>query len=170
MSGDNAFKARIDAAVKRHNKGIQGDRQAVADAFAQLSELRKADPNNALLEAYYGSSLALMGRDETKLLDKADKATQGLVSLDRAVSMAPGDVVVRLIRANVCMRLPEDFFGRTQTAIDDFNELLSLNQKKPGLLTPAQHKEALLGLAKSYETKGKLDQAKAIRQQLAKLR
>jgi predicted Zn-dependent protease len=170
MAADNAFSARLDAAIKRHNKGVQGDRQAVADAFAQLSELRGADPNNALIEAYYGSSLALMARDETKVTNKADKANLALASLDRAVTMAPGNVVVRLIRANVCMRLPEDFFGRTQTAINDFNELLAQNQKKPGFLTTAQHKEVLQGLAKAYDSTGKASQAKAVRQQLSKLR
>jgi hypothetical protein len=170
MAGDNAFKARLDAAIKRHSKATQGDRQAAADAYAQLSELRKADPNDALLEAYYGSSLALMARDETRILDKADKANLALASLDRAVTMAPGNVVIRLIRANVCLRLPEDFFGRTQTAINDFNELLTRNQKKPGFLTPVQHKEVLQGLAKAYESIGKLSQAKAVRQQLAQLR
>ncbi len=170
MAGDNAFKARLDEAIKRHSKGIQGDRLAAADAYARLSELRKADPNDALTEAYYGSSLALMARDETRILDKADKANQGLASLDRAVTMAPGNAVIRLIRANVCLRLPEDFFGRTQTAINDFNELLTRNQKKPGFLTPVQHKEALQGLAKAYESIGKLSQAKAVRQQLSQLR
>lgn len=169
MAGDNAFKTRFDAAIQRHNKGIKGDRQAVADAFAQLSALRAVEPGNALLEAYYGSSLALMGRDEKQILDKADKANQGLISLDRAVSMDPGNITVRLIRANVCLRLPENFFGRTKTAIDDFNELLTRNQTKPGLLTSAQHKEVLQGLAEAYETVGKPSQAKAIRQQLTKL-
>ncbi|WP_027085916.1 tetratricopeptide repeat protein [Cohnella panacarvi] len=170
MAGDNTFKTRLDEAIKRHGKGIQGDRQAAADAYAQLSELRKADPNDALTEAYYGSSLALTARDETRILDKADKANQGLASLDRAVAMAPGNAVIRLIRANVCLRLPEDFFGRTQTAINDFSELLARNEKKPGFLTPVQHKEALQGLAKAYESIGKLNQARSIRQQLSQLR
>ncbi|MFC5530398.1 hypothetical protein [Cohnella yongneupensis] len=166
MAGDNAFKVRLDAAISRHNKGMQGDRTAVKDAFAQLSELRAIDSNHALLEAYYGSTLTLMARDADKLLDKADKSQQGLASLDRAISLAPGNAVIRLIRANVCLRLPENFFGRTQTAIDDFNDLLARHQRQPDLLTPIQYKQVIQGLATAYENTGKLTEARTTRQRL----
>lgn len=167
MSGDYAYRERFDAAMKLHHKAIEGNRQAVLDALAIFSELRAANPSDALAEAYYGSSLALKGRDAAQLFEKAQFAQQGLASLDRAVAMAPNNVVVKLIRANVCMRLPEHVFGRTQAAIDDFNDLLAQHQRNPGHLTPVQYRQVIQNLAKAYENAGKPNEAKAIRQRLS---
>ena len=167
MAGDSVYRARFDAAVQLHRKAIQGDRQAVQNALAQFAELRKADPSDALAEAYYGSSLALKGRDAAQLADKAQFAQQGLASLDRAISMSPDNVAVKLIRANVCMRLPEHVFGRTQTAIDDFNDLLARHQSNPDLLAPAQYRQVIQDLAKAYENAGRPGEASAIKQRYA---
>ncbi|MFD0672347.1 hypothetical protein [Cohnella sp. GCM10027633] len=170
MAADDSFNARFEAAIGRHNKAVRGNPAAVRDAHRQFAELRAIDSQHALLEAYYGSTLAMLARDADQLIDKADKAQHSLDILDRAVAMAPGDAVVRLIRANVCMRLPDRIFDRTQTAIDDFKHLLSRDDGTPGYLAPAQRQETLQGLAQAYENAGKHGLAKTIRQQSAKPR
>ncbi|WP_248893754.1 hypothetical protein [Bacillus methanolicus] len=76
-------------------KGVDGDKKAVKIAYEIFLKLRKTEPDNALIEAYYGSTLALLGRDAVQPLEKADKAQEGLDSLNQAISMDPNQVVAR---------------------------------------------------------------------------
>jgi len=68
--------------------------------------------------------MALLGRDAAHPLEKAEKAQEGLDALNRAVSMDPTRKEIRLLRAHVCLRLPESFFRCSGTAIEDFTFLL----------------------------------------------
>ncbi|WP_415782834.1 hypothetical protein [Alicyclobacillus pomorum] len=97
----------FEEAKTLHNHGVGGDKKAVKEANAMLLKLREAEPDHAVIEAYYGSTLVLLGRDAVKILERADKAQEGLDALNRAVSLDPNHKEIRWLRGNICLRLPE---------------------------------------------------------------
>lgn len=168
MANDsNKYMKQFKEAKKLHNKGVDGDKKAVKSANEELLKLREAEPDNALIEAYYGSSLALLARDAAKPLKQADNAQEGLDALNRAVTLDPNQKEIRLLRANVCLRLPESFFHCSQTAIEDFSFLLDRYQESSSYLTQKQVNEILRNLSKAYQNAGKPDKANAVLQRLA---
>ncbi|MEF3307207.1 tetratricopeptide repeat protein [Paenibacillus sp. GYB003] len=169
MAKESASQKLFEEAKRLHHKGVDGDKKAVKEAFEKLAKLRSAEPKNALIEAYYGSSLALMGRDAAQPLERAEKAQHGLDALDRAVSMDPNRKEIRMLRANVCVRLPELYFQSSKIAIEDFNYLLERYKANPEYLTKKQVGDILKNLSTAYQNAGKPDQAKATLQRLAKL-
>ncbi|TLS50654.1 hypothetical protein FE782_18285 [Paenibacillus antri] len=152
MTKDNTVKKQLEEAKRLHSRGVDGDKKAVKNANEILRKLRELEPDNALIEAYYGSSMALLGRDAAHPLEKAEKAQEGLDALHRAVSMDPTRKEIRLLRAHVCLRLPESFFRCSATAIEDFTYLL---EKKGDKLTPKQAEELRQHLATAYRNAGK---------------
>lgn len=166
MANDSKHKKQFKEAQKLLYKGVDGDKKAVKSANEELLKLRKTEPDNALIEAYYGISLALLARDSGKPLEKADKAQEGLDVLNRAVTLDPNQKEIRLLRANVCLRLPESFFHCSKTAIEDFTFLLDRYQKKSSYLSSKQVSEILRNLKKAYENAGKSDEGNAVMQRL----
>jgi hypothetical protein len=151
-------------------KGVDGDKKAVKNAYEIFLKLRNTEPDNALIEAYYGSTLALLGRDAVQPLEKADKAQEGLDSLNQAISMDPNQKEIRLLRANVCLRLPESFFHCSQTAIEDFSFLLDRYKEDPSYLTNKQVRGIMEDLSTAYQNVGKLSEANEVSQRLTKLK
>lgn len=141
MSKKSGHMSRFEEVKKLFRKAIEGDRKAVVNAYNLLEAERRSEPDNALFEAYNGSLLALKARDAVKPLEKADLAQAGLDSLQRAVELDPQHKEIRLLRANVCMRLPDSYFRCANTALDDFRLLLSRNQQSPGYLSSKQVEE-----------------------------
>lgn len=154
MANDSKHKKQFKEAKKLHNKGVDGDKKAVKSANHELLKLREAEPDNALIEAYYGSSLALLARDAVKPLEKADKAQAGLDALNRAVTLDPNHKEIRLLRANVCLHLPESFFHCSKTAIEDFTFLLDRYQENSSYLTQKQVSEILQNLSIAFQNAG----------------
>ena len=112
-----------------HDKGVAGDKSAVKKAYELLKKLNYQNPVNRQVEAYFGSATALMGRDAQNLMDGMKLAKKGLKMLDRAVTMAPEDIAIRSIRGHVCYNLPEMYFMRTKSAIQDFSYIISRYEK-----------------------------------------
>lgn len=169
MATDSAHTKPFEEAKTLHNKGVDGDKKAVVQANELLEKLREAAPNNALIEAYYGSTLVLLGRDAVKIMDRADKAQEGLDVLNQAVSLDSNHKEIRLLRGNICLRLPESFFHCSETAIEDFTFLLDRYKENPGYLSPNQVSDILQNLSKAYQHAGKPDEVEAILQRLASL-
>ncbi|MFD0669942.1 tetratricopeptide repeat protein [Cohnella sp. GCM10027633] len=128
-------------------------------ANEMLSKLRGDEPDDAQIEAYYGSTLVLLGRDATRVLDRVDKAEEGLEALNRAVALDPNHKVVRFLRGSICLRLPESFFQCSTTAIEDFLFLLERYEGNSGYLTSKQAREAMRNLSEAYRNAGSPDQA-----------
>ena len=170
MASENNLKEELKKAKKLHNKGVDGDKKAVQKAKDELLTLRQIEPNNALIEAYYGSSLALLARDAVRLLDKEEKAQEGLDSLNRAVSMDPNQKEIRLLRANVCLRLPEEYFSCSKIAIEDFTFLLNGYQRDSNYLSKDLVIDILKKLSKAYKNDGKPDEAAAVLDRLTKIK
>jgi tetratricopeptide (TPR) repeat protein len=169
MAKDSDPKHLFEQAKKLHNRGVDGDKKAVREAHSILARLRAAEPGNALVEAFYGSSLALLARDAVQPLEKAEKAQDGLDALDRAVALDPNHKEIRLLRANVCARLPEAYFQCSDTAIEDFNYLLNRYHADPGFLSKKQAADIMRNLAKVYQNAGRHAEAGAVLQRLGAL-
>ncbi len=113
-----AAQTALESAIALHDAGRAGDSKATSQAVEAFLDLMKAEPANAMAVAYLGSSYAITARDSRSVTDKVRFTNRGLRFLDQAVSMAPDDFVIRLIRANVAGNLPA-MFGRSETAVED---------------------------------------------------
>ncbi|TMV53036.1 hypothetical protein FE783_02290 [Paenibacillus mesophilus] len=169
MGKDTDPKKLFKEAIKLHQKGVDGDKRAVKGAYEKFAKLRVKETDNALIEAYYGSTLALLARDAVQPLEKAEIAQQGLDALDKAITMDPNHSRIRLLRANVCVRLPEAYFQSMKPAIEDFTFLLDRYKEDSNYLSKKQVIEILRNLATAYQNTGKPDEAKSVLQRLAKL-
>ena len=74
-----------------------------------------------------------MGRDETNLTKRMKYALSGL-KLILLLSSRLISSLVRFLRGNVCYRLPEMYFHRTGTAIEDFKFLVDLYEKDHSII------------------------------------
>lgn len=166
MPSKSIHMKQFEEAKKLHHKGVNGDKKAVIKANEMLLKLREAEPDNALFEAYYGSTLVLSGRDAVKILERADKAEEGLDALNRAVSLDPNHKEIRLLRGNICLRLPESFFHCSETAIEDFTFLLDRYKENPSFLTQKEVRDILKNLSEAYQNAGKPDKANEVLQRL----
>lgn len=169
MADQSIHMKQFLEAKKLHNFGVDGDKKAVIKANEILLKLREAEPENALIEAYYGSTLVLLGRDAVKILERADKAQEGLDVLNRAVSLDSNNKEIRLLRGNICVRLPESFFHCSETAIEDFTFLLDHYNDNSNYLTPKQVLDVLRNLSTAYQNAGKSDKANSVLQRLNQL-
>jgi tetratricopeptide (TPR) repeat protein len=169
MADQSVHMKQFEEAKTLHNNGVDGNKKAVIKANEMLLKLRKAEPENALIEAYYGSTLVLLGRDAVKILERADKAQEGLDALNRAVSLDSNHKEIRWLRGNICLRLPESFFHCSETAIEDFTFLLDHYKENSNYLTPKQVHEVLRNLSAAYQNAGKPDKANSVLQRLNQL-
>jgi tetratricopeptide (TPR) repeat protein len=169
MADQSVHMKQFEEAKTLHNNGVDGDKKAVIKANEMLLKLREAEPDNALIEAYYGSTLVLLGRDAVKILERADKAEEGLDALNRAVSLDSNHKEIRLLRGNICLRLPESFFHCSETAIEDFTFLLDRYKENSSYLTQKQVREVLRNLGAACQNAGKPDKADAVLQRLVQL-
>jgi hypothetical protein len=170
MINDNSHEKALKEATKLHKEGLDGDQSAVKSAYEKLMKLRTLVPNNGLIEAYFGSTLVLLARDATKLMEKEEKALEGLDALNRAVELEPNHKEVRFLRANVCLRLPEVYFHCAATAIEDFSYLLDRYQESSNYLTYNQVCKTMRNLSTAYVNAGNPDQANNVIQQLAQFK
>ena len=169
MTNQSVHTKQFEKAKSLHNNGVDGNKKAVIKANEILLKLREAEPENALIEAYYGSTLVLLGRDAVKILERADKAQEGLDALDRAVSLDSNNQEIRLLRGNICLRLPESLFHCSGTAIEDFTFLLDHYKESSNSLTPKQVRDVLQNLGVAYQNAGQPDKVNSVLQCLDQL-
>ncbi|MEK3884497.1 hypothetical protein [Paenibacillus sp. PL2-23] len=126
----SALQAHVDEgvfrrAIEQHNLGVGGDSAAVVGAIALLEPLYRQHPGHALIAAYYGSALVLSARDKSGMTEKFRTAAMGMKLLDEAVAASPQDRVVRLLRGRNAYNLPEQYFQRSGTAIEDYTFIVN---------------------------------------------
>ncbi|MGE5509309.1 MAG: hypothetical protein ACM3RP_12640 [Chitinophagales bacterium] len=148
------LSGELQEAIRLHDMALAGDRSAGERALAQLSEIVRRDPGNALAAAYEASAMSLTGRNSGDTARMFERAIKAMIALDRVVEREPSNVQVRLIRARHSLRLPEPFFHRTATAISDFEWLLHVLQTRPGALASSDVESVRRDLALAYERLG----------------
>jgi tetratricopeptide (TPR) repeat protein len=107
----------------RHEKAVNGDTTETKALTTDLEKWTREQPTNYLLQAYLGSVYTLDSRDAWPGPGKLTYLRNGGKLLDAAVAAAPDNPAVRFVRAIDYYELPF-FFGKGQTARDDFQILL----------------------------------------------
>ena len=151
----------LDEAIKFHDAAVAGDKEAVMKAYDLLKKLHHMDPEDQLIGAYYGSTTSLLGRDAIDPAVRMAKALEGTKILDRVVANAPDNIQVRILRAYVSYRLPEMYFHRTSTAIEDFNYLVSRYEQDNTVFSQQFYWQLLYDLGQAYKTLGRTQGAEA---------
>ncbi|HEX9781229.1 MAG TPA: hypothetical protein VGA56_00660 [Opitutaceae bacterium] len=109
----------------------RGSAEAALRAVEELRHIVSLQPGNALARANLGLAVVLCARD-VSLADKRRFAIDGLAEIDAAVSLAPGDPEVRLVRAINASQMPL-LLGRRKVARSDFAWLLGVIDARPAL-------------------------------------
>jgi tetratricopeptide (TPR) repeat protein len=125
---------RLDKIKSLYKEGTKGNVTAVQEANQLLERLRLDYPDHPLAEAYHGSIMLLIARDKTNPLERLKWAKNGLKLLDKAVAAAPHDSRVRYLRGRSAYRLPEKYFQRTRTVIEDYSFLIDQELLQEGHL------------------------------------
>lgn len=156
-------------AMTLYQLGLSGDKEAVPQAFRLLINVLQNDRQNLLAEAYLGSVISLMGRDAQDANDRFKFVIKGLKILDKVVSLSPEHVEIRGMRAFVCSKLPEQFFHRNDTAIEDFSYLVSRYEEDESLFPKEFYNQILFELALAYHRLDKRSEAESTCRKLLSL-
>ena len=133
--------ASLSEAIALHDAARDGDEEAVEPAIEMLTALNRADPENAEVLAYLGSSYALVARYGKGVFARMSNGRKGLKLLDQALERAPDNFTVRMVRAWVYGAMPT-FLGYADDAIE---EMLALHSIFSSLDTPSrQMSEAMV--------------------------
>lgn len=142
-------------------------KQAVSQALKILEQLYEKHPDVPIIEGYYGSSLALAGRESEDAQGLFGSAIKGMKHLNHAVEKSPDNARLRLLRASMCVCLPEAFFHVGEKGYQDFLLVLSAYEKDRSLLTPEQYGRVLHDMARCCERLGKGNEAEGYWSRLA---
>lgn len=167
MSSTSQPEKLFKEAKKLLDDGIEGNKKAAKSANEKIKQIRGSQPGNALYEAYYGASVALLARDAARLSEKEELALEGLDALNNAVAGDPDHKEIRMLRAGVCLKLPDDYFQTLETAIGDYVYLLDRMSRQRDYLSAKQAREVLGKLAQAYREAGKTAQAQETERRLA---
>lgn len=163
-----SWESLFSEAVIQHQQGIQGDKQAVKKAYELLDQIRKMVPGNNLVQAYYGSATALRGRDSRDTSLRFRRAIKGLKMLDESVSKEPDNVEIRILRAYVSFKLPEMYFHRSATAVEDFSYLASRFEQDSSIFPQELYWKILFDLGSAYKKLEKYREAQSVWKKLLK--
>ncbi len=148
----------LKEAIELHDKGIDGDQESAEQSLKLLKKIKLQQPNNSLVLAYFGSATALTAKYHPNLIEKSKLANKGLRSLDQAVSLDSNHADIRLLRGYVSFKLPEMYFKRTKTAIEDFTFLTDSFAK--GRKIPEKlYWQLMFDLGVAYQTIGNEEEA-----------
>jgi tetratricopeptide (TPR) repeat protein len=117
-----------------HDQAAGGESSAIDKAFRCFDRLLALDSVNVIALAYRGDLWSLRAKDSWWLPNKWNYIRKGGVELDRAVGLAPDNMMVRLFRGMNALAAP-GFLARLSVALEDFIVLM----KNPAF--PDQTKE-----------------------------
>lgn len=117
--GSRKADVSIETAKRLYFEAVEGNSESLERATELLRDGYERDPNNAVIEAYFGSSLLLQSAKILAVWRKGKLAKEGLEHLDAAVARAPQQPEIRFIRAASTYHLPR-WFGRRKECEQDF--------------------------------------------------
>ncbi|WP_239618259.1 hypothetical protein [Cohnella mopanensis] len=159
-SNQAVFERRLAEAIDLHNEGLGGDTKAVWKADSKLEKLCKDFPDQPIAAAFHGSIMTLIARDESSPITRFQWASRGLKLLDESVASAPSDIRIRMLRGSIAYRLPEQFFHRTETAIEDYLFLIDGELRNPGSISRDTYEKLIYELGEAYHRIDRLQEAK----------
>lgn len=154
LSEDSSWTERFQEALSLHQQGVSGDKRSVQEASRLLAQLNTLVPGNNLVLAYYGSSLCLLGRDLEDPVERSASVIRGLKFLDQAVVTEPDNFEIRIMRGNIGINLPEMYFHRNHTAVEDFKYLIGCYERYPDLVPTELYFQFLYSLSIAYGNLG----------------
>jgi tetratricopeptide (TPR) repeat protein len=172
--GDNLFRgpfrrpslenrdAYYKEATRLHDLGVAGNKTAVKLALDMWQKAYEKNPGDALARAYYGSSLALSGRDATDPNTMFSGGIKGLVHINRALSRDRNNHRIRLLRAYLAYSLPEAFFHQTQRAVKDFRRLAMAYEMDQSIFSREVYLKLLYDLGEAYQRTGDNERAQKV--------
>lgn len=166
VSNQSNSLSLLEDAIKLHEDGIKGNKVAVKKAYTALKELHEQQPADLKIKSYYGSATTLLARDASSVTDKMKYALEGLKHLDQVVESSPDFIPARMLRGNVAYRLPELYFQRTATAIEDFRYLLDVTESDDSILSEQEYVEMLKNLVEAYKRVNQSENAKIYQEKL----
>ena len=115
-------KQEFNRARALYYQGADGDKKAYDKASELFSKLRTECPNDAHVEAYYGSLRLLAASRTWAVWTKNSLSKEGIQLMDAAVKTAPENLDIRFVRAATTYSLPS-FFRRKEQSRQDFDFL-----------------------------------------------
>jgi tetratricopeptide (TPR) repeat protein len=123
LPGNDVIDRELAQGIRLHNEAVNGDEDATDKAIQFFEEFLEQHPDDELARVYLGSAYSLKGRD----IGFGPSALEALRTaedyMNTAVSNAPDDPKVRLIRAINFLQLPA-IFNKRSIARDDLQALL----------------------------------------------
>lgn len=165
---DTALRTRL--AKLLHLKGVAGDTAATKRSRKLLTELREADPDNAVLQAYLGSNDLIRASRTWAVWKKGEITKAGLKRLDAAADANEENVEVRFIRGMSLLGLPQWMERRSKAEAD----LAWVAQRaeeavEAGDLAGFMAASALLNHGRVLDAAGEAEQARAAWERAAAL-
>lgn len=120
----NDQQALQQLGIYYHNRGGDGDKEAVEKSVGYLEHLAQLDSRNLIAMAYYGSAVTMQARDAWMPWNKMKYVSLGTGKLDKAVMIDSTNLRVRLVRAVNSTNLPA-FLNRRMFALRDFAYLIA---------------------------------------------
>ena len=145
----------IKLVILYHNLGIYKKEANTTRKILEKIEKIYDRHKDALIMAYYGSALTLMGRDLKNPIKKISYVKKGLKYIDRAIKKKPDSIFLRMIRGSNNYNLPS-FFKRIDYVIEDFEWIIKNGEDKikKETLTEVYYK-----LGNAYKKIGKIEKA-----------
>jgi tetratricopeptide (TPR) repeat protein len=153
------FDERLAKITSLYKEGAKGNASAVQEANQLSERLRHEYPDHPLAEAYHGSIMLLIARDKSNPLERLKWAKNGLKLLDKAVAATPNDSRIRYLRGRSSYRLPEKYFQRTQTVIEDYTFLIDRESLQEGILKDNDYARITYELGEAYRRIGRNEDA-----------
>jgi len=160
-SNPNCYKCWFDYAMVLHEVSSEGytnlSRKAV-EAWEKVLKLK----NDPVAKSFLGSSWTVVARDSVNPIEKLMAVDKGSRIMDEAVKEDPTNVIVRRVRFETYLQLP-DMFNKLKFAEEDIDYLFKVYKSTPqvfnGVYDPGY---IFLGKAKVLLKKGEGSKAKSI--------
>ena len=141
-----------------YKRAVAGDQQAVTKCIQLLELAVQHEPENKIARVYLGSAYTLRSRDLGYGPGKLATLKQGLAMMDAAVSAAPDNPRVRLVRALTTDSLPF-FLGRKQSTAADFEKLVAEARTHPEQFTEGDLQTIYFSAGNAARARGEHRQA-----------
>jgi tetratricopeptide (TPR) repeat protein len=150
----------ITLGIAYHNLAILEVKKASEKAEEYLNQMTKLYPEDALSLALLGSAISMVGRDSYNIVKKMGNVNKGAELLDKAVTMAPDNVLVRMVRANNSLDIPKTF-GRQKIGKGDLLHIEGIINKSPKEVTIDVQTEVYYQLGNIFKSEKDVSTAKS---------
>ena len=136
--------------VAYHNLGIIKVSGSSEKSVFYLQKAYELNPDDNETLAFLGSAITMKARDSWNFFTKLSEVNKGTNLLDKAVSREPDNCVIRVVRGNNSLCLP-DFLGRKKIAKQDFLKVEQILSRKNNELDSNTIAEVYYQLALIYK-------------------